>query len=414
MLFVRIFKIASLYALCTLTVLLFIFIISTLVVFKGYEYRKTKTLVNGPEIYNDDEQGKLYSPFSFHYQPMGRLLLINFDNDPDDIYSGFEPQFFDDNIHGFGLMIIAWRVDGFVDIYHQPTLNLDPKLYDITGKGLNVMVERPMENARFVIKDSGVDTFFEFEDILGRSIKVTVEESSSKKRKPFGLLAPMGLAAENPSALPLVLLEDFYFVRRSNSVVSIEVAGIKRKAGSLPLPIDGSTMYFLRYSDNPTIATFNPEYDGPLNFLSIIDDTKAIDNKMEYKLVCNNGQLEILHMKFITDKQEIKTDFNPPLPNLLNIKENIEIKGDFLISSGHSIGKISGEYWIKRFDDTIEIKLIPSGGWHPNESKYSVKLMYLVNSDFRKWPQTYLWEAKLKLNEDGHVNLKTNWSRIDY
>jgi hypothetical protein len=38
---------------------------------------------------------------------MERLFLINFEKDPDEIYIGFEPQWFDDAAYGTGLRIIA-------------------------------------------------------------------------------------------------------------------------------------------------------------------------------------------------------------------------------------------------------------------------------------------------------------------
>jgi hypothetical protein len=75
-------------------------------------------------------------PFRIDVDPMERLLLINFEKDPDSLYLGFEPQVFNDPINGSGHLVIGWRVDGKVDVYHQPGLKLDPEKYDIAGKGL--------------------------------------------------------------------------------------------------------------------------------------------------------------------------------------------------------------------------------------------------------------------------------------
>ena len=38
----------------------------------------------------------MFSPFSLKISPIERLFLINFEKDPDEIYSGFEPQWFED------------------------------------------------------------------------------------------------------------------------------------------------------------------------------------------------------------------------------------------------------------------------------------------------------------------------------
>ncbi|MDR5659887.1 hypothetical protein RH915_10340 [Serpentinicella sp. ANB-PHB4] len=90
------------------------------------------------------EQSKQYliNPFKIDVDPMERLLLINFEKDPDTIYVAFEPQVFDDTPHGKGHLIIGWRQDGKVDIFHQPSLKLNPEDYDIVGKGLANIVER--------------------------------------------------------------------------------------------------------------------------------------------------------------------------------------------------------------------------------------------------------------------------------
>ena len=104
---------------------------------------------NPATIYHTAASGELYAPVWLHIGPMERLLLINFENDPDKIYVGFEPQLFDDVIHGRGMIIIAWRVDGRVDVYRQPGLTLDPNTYDIAGGGLHEMLERPLSDAYF-------------------------------------------------------------------------------------------------------------------------------------------------------------------------------------------------------------------------------------------------------------------------
>lgn len=69
----------------------------------------------------------ILNPFQIDIDPMERLLLVNFDKNPDTIYVGFEPQVFNDDKNGKGHIIIGWRQDGKVDVYHQPSLKIDPK-----------------------------------------------------------------------------------------------------------------------------------------------------------------------------------------------------------------------------------------------------------------------------------------------
>ncbi len=61
-------------------------------------------------------------PFRIDIDPMERLLLVNFEKDRTPPNVGFEPQVFDDSINGKGHLVIEWRQDGRVDVYHQPGL----------------------------------------------------------------------------------------------------------------------------------------------------------------------------------------------------------------------------------------------------------------------------------------------------
>lgn len=138
---------------------------------------------------------QIINPFEFNIIPMERLLLINIENDPDRLYIGFEPQIFDDEINGTGMLVIAWRTDGKVDVYHQPTVRPDPDGYDIAAKGLENMVPRDMPGAFFELNESGAQADVRFEDVEGRLIQLKLAERSTRTRKPFGLLAPMGMTA---------------------------------------------------------------------------------------------------------------------------------------------------------------------------------------------------------------------------
>ena len=67
----------------------------------------------------------IYSPFKLKISGMKHLLLINIEKDPDKIYIGFEPQSFDDEENGKGIRILAYRKDGYVDLYQENSLKRD-------------------------------------------------------------------------------------------------------------------------------------------------------------------------------------------------------------------------------------------------------------------------------------------------
>jgi len=240
-------------------------------------------------------QPMLHIPFDIAIDPMERLLLVNFEKDPDSLYVGFEPQVFDDGVTGKGHLVIGWRKDGRVDVYHEPGLRPDAQKYDIAGKGLAHMVEREMTHASFEVNDRGVQAHYEFQDLQERNVLIRINENHSRKRKPFGLLAPMGDVAENPSAMPLVLLQDFYFVRKKHSEVAVSVAGRSHRADMLPLPIDGNKMTFIRYSTAPLIATFNPAFSGTLPTVAVQEGHNLV----------RHGHREI-HLEWLKGKPAVR------------------------------------------------------------------------------------------------------------
>lgn len=344
----------------------------------------------------------LLNPFRIVTDPMERLLLVNIENDPDSVYVGFEPQVFDDPVNGRGMLVIAWRVDGRVDVFHQPSLKPDPAKYDIAGKGLAHMAEREMQEAFFHVDEKGVQALVEFEDLLGRSVHVSIREENPRKRKPFGLLAPMGDVAENPSAMPLVLLHDFYFVRQKHTEISVRIDQKEHQLDKLPMPIDRTRMYFTRYSPTPFIVTLNPAFDGRL----YADTTGSIG------LSWHGPVPEIAYLKQSDGQHEITLAFNPPFPNLSALPDGANVSGKFVIEGHPTTGKITGDYQVMKTGQRLHLEMIPSGGWIPNEKKLSVRIIYRMAGIFRKWPKTYRWSAAIEINDDGQAHMKSGWERI--
>ncbi|WP_143962484.1 hypothetical protein [Litoribacter populi] len=131
----------------------------------------------------DVEPSGIVIPISIEIDPMEKLLLDNFEKDPDTMYVGFEPQVFNDTINGTGHLIIGWRTDKKIDVYHQKSLTLDSLKYSIAGAGLNKMIAVDMDKASYEVNDVGVQAHYKFRDMLD--------------------------AATHPTSLPMVLLHDF-------------------------------------------------------------------------------------------------------------------------------------------------------------------------------------------------------------
>jgi hypothetical protein len=362
------------------------------------------------------------SPFHLEIQPMQAILLVNFEGDPDAIYRGLEPQAFDDEVHGRGLLVIGWRVDGRVDVFHDPALRLDPDTYGIAGKGLHVMASRDFSNARLEFGPAGVQAEFDFLDLEARRIRLAVRETDTRLRRPFALLAPMGTEAAEPPALPLVYVKDFYFVRRAGSEILIELDGRPHESDTLPLILDGTRMHFVRYSTRPFIVTWNPGPDGRAHVLAsdtaLQDPSAAEAGGVRYEVAANGPFREIRRMSRSEDDQEVAVDFTPPIPHLLAMRDGADVSGAFRISTEPPAGIVTGTWRVTRQDRRLEIEALPSGGWTPGEVPRMARLLFRAVSMFRTWPTTYRWTATLEIpaaEEDvrGSLPLLSAWQRIE-
>lgn len=354
----------------------------------------------------------LFCPFHFHIDPMERLLLINFEKDPDSIYIGFEPQYFDDEVNGKGLIVIAWRIDGKIEVYHQPGLSLDPGKYDIAGKGLAHMVECRMEHALFEVNAQGVQAHIQFKDMADREVLIQINERNPKQRKPFGLLAPMGQAAESPSAMPMVLLHDFYFVRKRHTEISVKIDGKSHTLDELPVPMDFTKMYFCRYSPDPFIVTFNTAFEGELTPLQIGAGGTASLGDMHYELEEGATGAEIKALSGKGKRHAIRMELSPALPDILQLPSGAQFKGSFRICGHPSTGSVSGHYEVEKKGSDTRIELIPSGGWKPVIPKLSIFFMFTVAKIFKHWPKTYRWTAVLREVGKERLSMTSSWERI--
>jgi hypothetical protein len=363
-------------------------------------------------MYEKPSGGCFFSPFSLEADRMERLLLISFERDPDSVYIGFEPQVFDTSGKGKGLLVIGWRKDGRVDVYHQPTLRLSREQYDIVGKGLADLVERPFEDAHFEIRPQGVDLQIIFEDTQGRPITLRIRETNSSQRKPFSLLGPFPSSTENAPSLPLALLYDFYFVRRSGTDVEITIDGKQHKPDPLPALIDGSRVYFMRYSADPYILTWNEAYNGPLMPVQAAGAGTFEDGDVIYDLIESGGHLVIDAMRPAGAHHDVRFRFNPPFPDVTRLRDGAQVSGDFTIDLGPSMGQIEGVYRAHRSGSQVHIQVHPAGGWRPGVRKWSVRLIFRLVPLFRNWPKTYRWAATIDLSQGQLPLMTSRWERV--
>jgi hypothetical protein len=369
------------------------------------------------ELYQKPGDGRFVSPFDFSLEPMERLLLINMERDPDQVYLGFEPQVFDDDNLGRGMRILAYRQDKKIDVYQQPGMRAVKEDFDVAGKGCENLVERPLQDARFEMTGQGLNACFAFEDIQGRPIEVEIAENDPRPPKLFSLLAPLGSSTENPPALPLFFMFDFGFVRKAGTKSMVKIADKQHRLDSLPLPFEGQRVFFTRYSLNPFLMTWNNKKEGPLVIFEDARDKEIESGPARYSLVDNDGHMEIDRIQVSNDKHSFGFSFSPPVPDITGLREGVEVEGKFYISGNPKAGKVSGTYSLQRTENGVEMVIQPSGGWQPNERLFTLRLIYRIASVFRTWPKTYCWKAVFTETERGWKQTawqqKAGWRRTN-
>jgi hypothetical protein len=367
-------------------------------------------------IYEPDAEGvPLVSPFHFDIQPMRALVLFNFERDPDSVYKGLEPQAFDDDVHGRGLLVIGWRVDGRVDVFHDPGLRLNPATYAIAGAGLHRMEARDLTGGRVELGPTGASVDLAFTDLDARPIRLVVGETDTRRRRPFALLAPMGDASTDPPALPLVYAKDFYFVRRSGAEVRIEIDGRRHHSDTLPLLLDSTWMHFVRYSATPFVALWNHRDQNTADVLSA-SGLIAEGDGARYDLRVNGFFREIGRMTRSEGDQQVAVEFEPAFPQVLALRDGANVEGSFRVSTEPPAGVVTGTWQVVRHGRRVEIVVVPSGGWTPGQAQPMARLLFRVIGVFRSWPTTYRWNGTVELpapDNDvvGSTPLTSMWER---
>lgn len=349
-------------------------------------------------------------PFGFSYLPLKKLALINFEKNPDSMYVGLEPQYFHDDDYGRGYRVIAYRNDGFVDVYDDPGLHDDKDdSFDVTGKGLCERIKTVIEQARFEKqKDGCVTISFQFTDKYGRLITAGIEEQAKRKTRGLNLLAPVGSSTENPSYLPMFFLYNFDFVRKRNTKLDLKIGGRSIKPDHFPFPIpkDMQWRYFTRYSDDCQIIEFANARTGVLQECIPDEDGRVVQGSVEYQF---NESGALLKMWPRQSDHRFLVEFRGGLPDVRSMSNHSEHEDTFKISADDGMGFVSGEYSVRREGRQVQVQLVPAGGWRPDPDSWFTKIMFGNKSVFCSWPKTYRYSQVI----DASTLVSTSfWKRV--
>ena len=340
---------------------------------------------------------KCIIPFIIKYSPIKKLIIVPFEKNPDQIYKGFELQYIDGKDYGQGYRIIAYRNDNYVDVYDDKSLiyNSEEK-FDVALNGLNKHIQTNIDNIVFESSENCELVSFSFVDIKNRKVDFIIKELSKKKTIPMNILAPIGYGTKKPNFLPLFFLYNFDFIRKNKTVIDCKIDNNKIEVDKFPLPMNRQFRYYARYSNQCELVEFaNTEY-SELMEVELENNTYNIDN-VEYVFEKENSLSSIIvHL----EDGSIKCEFAPSF----NISDNTS--GNFKLLPKSQMGFIAGDYTIEHKDGKINIRIVPTEGWHSVPNSFITKMILKSNSIFCKWSKNYEFIEEIDVTKK---IVKSNW-----
>jgi hypothetical protein len=353
-------------------------------------------------------RGVFYTPFNLSTSKLERLCLIEWQNGQK--YKGLEVQYIDNAENGRGVLVILQSLDDGVNVFHEPSLRMDPQGYAI-GAGLRQFVQTPFGRSRFEIGPHGAVLDIAFRDADGAEVNIQIQEGGPKPPWFFSLLAPMGSAIRTPEYMPLFLMSQFAFVRRRNTRIAVRFGREEANVIRFPFPMGGERVYYARYCADPFIVFWNKKFEGRLEPLHPQGSGLFARDGDEYELIERDGHFEIAAHIVRSARHTARIAFDPPFPAVTGLADGAQLGGAFTISADPQHGRINGVYGAARQGDEVTLRLHPSGGWTPAGQGWLLRLIFNMGKVFRSWPKTYEWTARLRL-EGEQVHLQARWSRI--
>lgn len=350
--------------------------------------------VNTPAAEPAEAPAGPWCPLSLTVQPIARMLNCELVDDP--VYDGVELQWFDDAVHGTGMLaFLSRRADRRVDYYPQRGLRLDPAGYEIGG-GTGRWTEADFDVARLEIADDGVDAEVAFTDVDGRAIELRVDDRDGRPRRRAHLLAPVGAAIERPAALLLVWMGGFDLVRASGAPPVIRIGGREAAIGGLP----GARLHrrhLVKYAAPLCAVELNRAHDGP---------AAAQHGAATLELTADGGGVAAVAAESAGHRARL--DLEPALPGLAALAPGSREDGAWRVTvDGARL--TGGRWWARRRGDRVELGLDVTERWRPGRLPWLMRAVTTVMPVFRRWPTTYRWRARAQLGPA--PTLTSGWER---
>jgi hypothetical protein len=354
---------------------------------------------------SDRSAGGLLVPITLALSPIRRLLVIDVADDP--TYRALEPQVLD-GPGGSGLLLLAYRHDGPVEIFAEAGLQVEPSGYEGLGEGLLGIHHAAFESACFEVTGDGLllDVALTADD--GRRFDLHLHEHLRGPRDRVPVLAPVGGAFETPAFFPFVWLPGLSFVPVRGSEVVVRVDGEQRTVARLPLPLGGRRCLMARYDPEVMVCELNP--DGVTELPRTPARRGAGRSRPDgVDVVEVDGRPAIAGVRVHRDGHTCAVLLDPPLPDLEALPRSAPHAGALRLQADGTT-ELSARYELTRTEDRIDLVVRAFGPWRTRQRRPLLAVLFRLPI-FRRWPTSYSWEATLDLAAGPEARWTSRWSR---
>lgn len=361
--------------------------------------KSTAQPLQKPKSYaqNPPQGAQVFLPLTVDMQAVNRLALLNFEQDPDDIYYGLELMYLDSPQLGQGYRVQAYRHDGYVDIYDDEDLVFDSDHEEsIAGKGCIHHLHVDLSPVSLAQTDQGMKIQFSFEDYQGRPIRVDIQENKKDTSPGSDILAPVGASSDQPAYFPLFQLYHFNFLlkHQTDSLISIDGHHHEMDPFPVPFPLDGHQRNFGRYSLQTQLIELFPNIDqAPL--ISLDSKLTHTDGPVTYYFDDALALKEI----FIDLDSASRIQFEPALAFKTQ-------EGEIRIDSDPQLGPVAGHYSTQSRGDDYQLQLTFDQGWQAHKPSLMHRIMFNKNSVFSSWPKSYHYKLRMDMDSG---QLQAEW-----
>lgn len=335
-------------------------------------------------------------PLHLRVETIARFLNLEIADHPD--YDGLELQWFDDDVHGTGMLaFLSRREDRRVEYYVGSGLRLNRAMFTIGG-GTASWTETEFDAARLDVAPDGVVAEVRFRDLAGRLVEVDIDDRDGHPRRRGSVLAPVSAVIDHPTSLLLVWMSQFDLVRVTPRPPVIRIGGEPVATGALP----GARLHrrhLIKYAADLVTVVVNEQRDGPVAIVTPGEGSGVdiVGPPAAIAAICGSA-----------GGHHARLELTPALPDPTVLLECERRHGTWTVTIDDS--EITGGTWsARRAGAVADLELDVTQPWHPGPLPLLMRIVTSLVPTFRQWPPTYRWRGRIRFDET--LTHTSRWER---